>query len=73
MIFVIYLLGILIAYCIILGFVEWTSSYDTEITNKNKWKCLIISLFSWIIVIIYLVLICIVAYKTHKLNGKGNL
>ena len=61
--FVFYLLGVLIAYIILMGVIYWDDT--TEFTKKDKIKCFIISLFSWIIVIFYLVL-AISAYIMRK-------
>lgn len=62
--FIFYILGILISYIILLGFIN----DDTDILETNeKLKLLGVSLLSWIIVILYIaILISLVFNKNHS-------
>ena len=61
--FIFYILGVLISYIILLGFIN----DDTDVLETNeKLKLLGVSLLSWIIVILYIaLLISLLFNKNH--------
>lgn len=60
----IYLIGVLLAYLIVIGYVNWSNNIEYNTTNSIK--CFIISLASWIVVLLYVAIFLSIYFDKMK-------
>ena len=65
---VFYLIGLVLAYIIILDFVNWNENVKFEFGSAVK--CLILSLFSWLLVIAYVALMINAYIENEKIKKR---
>lgn len=65
---VFYLIGIVLAYIIILDFVNWNENVKFEFSSAVK--CLLLSLFSWLLVIAYVALMINTYIESEKIKKR---
>ena len=65
---VFYLIGLVLAYIIILDFVNWNENIRFEFNSAVK--CLLLSLFSWVLVIAYVALMINAYIEDKKIKKR---
>jgi hypothetical protein len=65
---VFYLIGLVLAYIIILDFVNWNENVKFEFGSAVK--CLLLSLFSWLLVIAYVALMINAYIENEKIKKR---